>query len=83
MKRILIATTMAASLVATNLFAAETANVTLAPGKPAGVQQAQDISLPTLAWVGVGVAGLVAFGLSTGQKKATGPVSTAGAATST
>jgi hypothetical protein len=83
MKRVLIAATMAASLVATNLLAAETSG-TLAPGKPAGVKQAQgEIGWGTAAWVGIGVAAAIAVGLSTGQKAATGPVSTAGAAVTT
>ena len=58
MKRVLIASVMAASLVGTNLFAAE-AQSPLAPGKPAGVSKAQDAA--TTAFYVVAVAGLGAL----------------------
>ena len=67
MKRALIVATVAASLFATNLLAAESA-APLAPGKAAGVQKAQDYDWTSLAWIGVGVGAAVLIGLSTGQE---------------
>lgn len=75
MKRALIAATVAASFFATNLLAAEN-TPPLAPGKPAGVQKAQDIDWTTVAWIGVGVGAAVLIGLSTGQSEKGGPPAT-------
>jgi hypothetical protein len=66
MRRALIAATVAVSFFATNLLAAETA-APLAPGKPAGVQKAQDYDWTSYAWIGLGVGAAILLGLSTGQ----------------
>ena len=86
MNRVLLATTLAASLIATNLFAAD-AQGPLAPGKPAGVQKAQDMDWAmTALYVG---AGALAVGLLVGslnQENRTGAVtatSTLGGTTTT
>ena len=76
MKRALIAAAVAASFFATNLLAADV-QAPLAPGKPAGVKQAQ-----TWDWTTVGiVSGVVLVGalvgLSTGQSNHAQPVTTA------
>jgi hypothetical protein len=55
--RLLVAATVAASLFATNLLAAETGP--LPPGKPAGVQKA-DAGDDTLWWI---IGGAVAIGV--------------------
>jgi hypothetical protein len=74
MNRVLLATTLAASLIATNLFAAD-AQGPLAPGKPAGVQKAQDMDWAmTALYVG---AGALAVGLLVGslnQENRTGAI---------
>lgn len=80
MKRALIAATIAASFVATNVLAAETA-APLAPGKAAGVQKAQDYDWTSLAWIGVGVGAAILIGLSTGQADHTSPTPTLPATT--
>jgi hypothetical protein len=62
--RILIAATLGASLIATNLFAADVIGP-LAPGKPAGIKSAQDAENDhTILWLAVGggvLAGLIAL----------------------
>ena len=64
MNRILIASTLAASLFATNLLAAD-AQGPLAAGKPAGVKKAQDMDWGmTALYVGVGA---LAVGLLVGS----------------
>jgi hypothetical protein len=51
-----VAATMAATLIATSAIAATTNGNSLAPGKPAGVKHAQDMSDNTVWWlVGLGV----------------------------
>ena len=83
MNRVLLATSLAASLVATNLFAAD-AQGPLAPGKPAGVQKAQDMDWAmTALYVG---AGALAVGLLVGslnQENRTGAITPATSSTST
>lgn len=66
--RTFVAATVAATMIATSAFAA-TEGSALAPGKPAGVKHAQDMSDTTVWWlVGLGVVaagiGLVASGSS-------------------
>jgi hypothetical protein len=83
MNRILIATTLAASLFATNLFAADTTQGPLAAGKPAGVQKAQDMDWGiTALYVG---AGALAIALLAGSFDQSSPaaVNTANVATTT
>ena len=86
--RILIATTLVASLITTNLLAAETAGP-LAPGKAAGVQKAQEAgnNLWLLLGLGAGIAvvGLVASGGDSTYSVPvpTTPTTTTSAATST
>ncbi len=69
--RILIPAALAASLVATNLFAAEISSATpapLAPGKAAGVHDAQITDNPLL-WVlgGAAVIAVIAVAASSGS----------------
>ena len=82
MTRILIAATMAASLFATNLLAAETASP-LAPGHAAGVKKAQDFDMtPWWYLLGAGaIIGLAAASVS--QKNRTGAVVPATATSTT
>lgn len=73
--RLIIAATVAASLFATNLLAAE-ATGPLAPGKPAGVEKAQT-GFPQIWYIvgGVAVLGAVvaAVGNSSGPQNTTPP----------
>ena len=65
--RVLIAATIAASLVATNLLAAEATaptNAPLAPGKAAGVKKAQDADTTSLLWI---LGGAAAIGFIVGS----------------
>jgi hypothetical protein len=55
--RILLPAALAASLIATNLYAADT-SAPLAPGKPAGVLKADDVS--GAVWVALGLAAVIA-----------------------
>ena len=66
--RLFIAATVAATLIATNLMAAETVTP-LTAGKPAGVQKAQDADTNTLWWVvgGAVVVGAIAAAASGGN----------------
>ena len=84
MNRVLLATTLAASLVATNLFAAD-AQGPLAPGKPAGIQKAQDTDWTmTALYVGAGALAVGLFVGSLNQENRTGAITPAtGASTST
>ena len=73
--RVLIAAVTAATLLATSALGADLAAPTsgpLAPGKPAGVKQAQ-LATSTLIWLGLGVTAVVvtAVALSGGHKTAT------------
>ena len=68
--RLFITATVAASLFATNLLAAE-AVAPLAPGKPAGVQKAQDAD-NTVWWIvgGAVIVGVIATVASGGRSTA-------------
>jgi hypothetical protein len=71
--RILIPTALAASLFATNLFAAEAPSAALsplAPGQAAGVQKAQ-MADNTLWWIlgGAAVIAVIAVAASSGSSK--------------
>jgi hypothetical protein len=87
--RFFIAAALAASLIATNLLAAESVGP-LAPGKPAGVKNAQDTAFP--AWWLFGGAAAIALAVvatnggcsvCTAPAPPTAVTSTAAAATST
>jgi hypothetical protein len=87
--RLLFVAALAASLLATNLLAAETGGP-LAPGKPAGVKNAQDANFP--AWWLFGGAAAIALAVvatnggcsvCTAPSPPTAPSSTAASSTST
>jgi hypothetical protein len=85
--RVLIAATIAASLVATNLLAAEAtapANAPLAPGNAAGLKKAQAADDYTLLWI-LGGAGALAFivGSMGAHTGATAPAAATTATTAT
>jgi hypothetical protein len=64
--RVIVVATLAASLFATNLMAADAVS-SLPPGKPAGVQKAQGQPVVPFWWIIAGVAGAaLAVGLSNG-----------------
>jgi hypothetical protein len=64
MMRILIAASLAASLVSTNLMAADLAtNAPLSPGKAAGVQKAEAEDMPLL-WIALGIGAAAGLALS-------------------
>jgi hypothetical protein len=80
--RILIAAALAASLFTTNLFAGETVGP-LAPGKAAGVKQAQETD-HTILWIalgGVALAGVLA--MASNGKGSTSAAAPAAAVTTT
>ena len=92
--RVFIAAVLMASLIATNLLAAENAapaptNAPLAPGKIAGVKKAQDFNDDTLWWIlgGVAAVGIIAWAASSGSSTtaagATGTTTTTTTTTST
>ena len=74
--RLFIAATLAASLFATNILAAEVAP--LAAGKPAGVSQAQGMNDTALIALGVvgGIAAIVAISSSSKSIQVTTPPTT-------
>jgi hypothetical protein len=59
--RRLIAIVLSSALAASAAMAADTAS--LAPGKPAGVKQAQDVGLNTTAWVLLGAGAITAIAI--------------------
>jgi hypothetical protein len=59
--RTLTAIILSSALTASAAMAADTAS--LAPGKPAGVKQAQDVGLSTTTWVLLGAAGIAAIAI--------------------
>jgi hypothetical protein len=63
MNRVLVAASLAASLIATNLMAAEV-NSALPPAGAAGVHQAQDINYMPLLVIGGGLGIIAAVALS-------------------
>jgi hypothetical protein len=65
--RTLTAIILSSALTASAAMAADTAS--LAPGKPAGVKQAQDVGLSTTTWVLLGAAGIaaIAIGVASGS----------------
>jgi hypothetical protein len=63
MNRVLVAAGLAASLIATNLMAAEV-NAPLPPAKKAGVHKAQLEDLGPLPWIGLGIGAIAAVALS-------------------
>ena len=70
--RTLIAIALATTLVSSSVLAADVGP--LAPGKPAGVKQAQgEVSWNTAIWVGAVVVGGILIGTSVGQKGAVAP----------
>jgi len=80
--RILISLALAASFVASNAFAAD--NVApLAPGKPAGVHQAQTMSTTTWALIGIGALTAIGIGVASGSDGSPNQGSTALAVTTT
>jgi hypothetical protein len=62
--RTLISFTLAASLLASSAFAADTAGP-LAAGKPAGVHQAQGMGVTAWTLLGLGVVTAIAIGVAT------------------
>jgi hypothetical protein len=81
--RIFIAAMVAASLFATNLFAAD-ATGPLAPGKPAGVKSAQDAEDDhTILWLAVGAGALAGLIALTTKGSSSAPAAAAAATTST
>jgi hypothetical protein len=63
MNRVLVAASIAASLIATNLMAAEV-NAPLPPAKKAGVHKAQLSDIGPLPWIGLGIGAIAAVALS-------------------
>lgn len=85
--RVMIAAVTAASLLASSAFAAETlsANVPLAPGKPAGVQKAQmaDNTLLYVLGGGLLIGGVVLLATQGSDNKTTTTTPTTPTTTST
>ncbi len=69
MRMIIIPATLAVSLFATNLYAAEVATP-LAPGKAAGVKNAQLLESPIL-WIAAGIAAVTIVAVITTQGSGT------------
>ena len=71
--RVLIASLLATSLCATSVLAAD-AGAPLAPGKPAGVRQAQleDSTILYIVGAGAVIAGIVLVASNNGSDKSTG-----------
>lgn len=63
--RIFLAIALSSTLLATAAWSAETAP--LAPGKPAGVKQAQTMGTTGWVLVGVGVVSAIAIGVAAGS----------------
>ena len=74
MNRVIVAASLAASLIATNLMAAEV-NAPLPPAGAAGVHQAQDVNWMPLLIIGGGLGIIAAVALS--QESPTPVTSTA------
>ena len=79
--RTLLAIALSSTLLASTALAGETS--LLAPGKPAGVKQAQEVGNTTWVLLGIGAVAAIAIGVASGSNGSPAPVAPQLAVTST